>query len=221
MKRAVVAVASLSTSEPGRVAPQLSPCWSCKGPVDCRALFCSVCGAVQGPGHNDHFSRLGLPVTYDLKPDQLDHQYFGFQRRMHPDRFAAKSPREKALSQAQATALNDAYETLCDPIKRAIYLLDHMGHGDGADAAHTVSDPALLMEQMELREALAETQTAQDAVKLLQQAEKLAVHCHDQVARAFMDQDYAKAAELVVRLKYLTKLVEDAKIRKSRLARVP
>jgi molecular chaperone HscB len=117
-----VAVASLSISE-GLAASRLMPCWSCKGPVDVRALFCSVCGAVQGPGTLDHFSRLGLIATYDLDADHLDHQYFGFQRRMHPDRFAARSAKEKALSQAQATALNDAYEILSDPVKRAHYLL--------------------------------------------------------------------------------------------------
>ena len=212
-----MAVASLSTSDLGRMAVKLVPCWSCKGPVDARALFCSVCGAVQGPGNGDHFSRLGLPMTYDLHPEQLDRQYFGFQRRMHPDRFAAKSAKEKALSQAQATALNDAYETLSDPVKRAVYLLSHMGYQDGA----AVADPALLMEQMELREALAEAQSSDDIVKLLVQAETLVAQCRDVLARAFADQDYAKAANLVVRLKYLTKLAEDAKGRKSRLARVP
>ena len=216
MKRAAVAVASLSTSEGGHSARQLAPCWSCKGPVDECALFCSVCGAVQGPGNKNHFARLGLPIGYDLNPEHLDRQYFGFQRRMHPDRFAAKSPKEKALSQAQATALNDAYETLCDPVKRAVYLLSHMGHDGGLDTP----DPALLMEQMELREVLALAETVPDVVHLLKQAEELVAQCRQILAQAFLDQDYAKASHVVVRLKFLSKLVEDAKSRKSRLARV-
>jgi len=140
---------------------------------------------------------------------------------MHPDRFAAKSSKEKALSQAQATALNDAYETLTDPIKRAVYLLRHVGHQVDLDGAQTISDPVLLMEQMELREALAEAQTAEDVGTLLHQAEASLNQCRDFLAQAFLDEDYHKAATLAVRLKYLTKLVEDAKGRKSRLARVP
>ena len=220
MKRAVVAVASPSTSE-GLAASKLLPCWSCKGPVDNRALFCSVCGAVQGPGTGDHFSRLGLPISYDIQPDHLDHQYFGFQRRMHPDRFAAKSAKEKALSQAQATALNDAYETLSDPVKRAVYLLRHSGHTVDFDGAQTVSDPVLLMEQMELRESLAEAESVLDVASLLHKVEGLADQCRTALSQAFLDNDYHKAAELAVRLKYLTKLVEDAKGRKSRLARAP
>lgn len=189
--------------------------------MDTRALFCSVCGAVQGPGASDHFSRLGLPITYDIEPDHLDHQYFGFQRRMHPDRFAAKSAKEKALSQAQATALNDAYETLSDPVKRAVYLLRHSGHAVDFDGAQTVSDPVLLMEQMELREALSEAQSVQDVAALLHKVEELVSQCRNVLSTAFLDSDYHKAAALAVRLKYLTKLVEDAKSRKSRLARVP
>ena len=50
------------------------PCWSCKGPVSPRALFCSTCGAVQPPGSLDYFTRLGLPIGYavaitDLEPE--------------------------------------------------------------------------------------------------------------------------------------------------------
>jgi len=218
MKKDDAAVVSLSTSE-GKSVPQLNPCWSCKGPVDKRALFCSVCGAVQGPGDTDHFTRLGLPVAYHIHTDHLDHQYFGFQRRMHPDRFAAKSSKEKALSQAQATALNDAYETLTDPVKRAVYLLGHVGYSVDLHGSKTVSDPVLLMEQMELREALAEAETEEQVAALLHQAEETAQSCQHEMVRAFQAREYAEAARLVLRLKYLTKLVEDAKGRKSRLAK--
>ena len=179
------------------------------------ALFCDVCGAVQPPGANDHFSRLGLPVSYDVPADHLDRQYFGLQRRMHPDRFASRSPREKALSQAQATALNDAYETLRDPVKRAIYLLDHLGHDEAK------ADAALLMEQMELREALAEAGDLSRVTALLAQAEGLVGQCRQELAVAFDRCDFAAAARVVVRLKFLTKLAEDAKSRKSRSVRVP
>ena len=101
----------------------LVACWSCKGPVAPRALFCSTCGAVQPPGNADHFTRLGLRPGYGLEAADLDRQYFGFQRRLHPDRFASRTAKERALSQQQATALNEAYETLKDPLKRAAYML--------------------------------------------------------------------------------------------------
>ena len=56
---------------------------------------------------------------------------------------------------------------------------------------------------------------------LLQQAESLTQDCRTALARAFEQNDYPKATQLVTRLKYLTKLVEDAKSRKSRMVRLP
>lgn len=195
------------------------PCWSCKGPVASRALFCSVCGAVQGPGAIDHFSRLGLRPTFELDMDELERQYFGFQRRLHPDRFAAKSPKERALSQSQATALNEAYETLKDPLKRAAYLLELLGHKVDLTACGTISDPELLMEQMEKREALADADTVERITKLSADADTdvLSAQCH--ISAAFAATDLDQAANLTVRLKYLTKLAEEARTKKTRMTR--
>lgn len=195
------------------------PCWSCKGPISPRALFCSTCGAVQPPGNTDHFTRLGLRRAYSLDPAELDRQYFGFQRRLHPDRFATRSPKERALSQSQATALNEAYETLKDPLKRAAYLLRLAGRTVDVDQAATVTDPELLMEAMEMREALAEADTADEVAVLAAQAEGEMAQCDIDLARAFAAQDFDAAGKLTTRLKYLGKLAEEARSRKIRMTR--
>lgn len=200
-------------------AVAVMPCWSCKGPVSTRALFCSVCGAVQGPGPVDHFGRLGMVPTFDLDLDRLEQQYFGFQRRLHPDRFAAKSARERALSQAQATSLNEAYETLKDPLKRAAYMLDMLGHKVDMTACGTINDPQLLMEQMEKREAIAEASDAATITRLSAEADAEVLACQCHVSKAFNAQDLDEAAHLTLRLKYLVKLAEDARTRKVRLTR--
>ena len=111
----------------------LAACWSCRGPVPAAESFCPTCKAVQPPGQNDHFARLGFARTYDLDPKLVERRYFELQRRLHPDRFATKSAKERALSQAQATSLNAAYETLMDPLARAVYLLRLAGIETGGD----------------------------------------------------------------------------------------
>ena len=77
------------------------------------------------------------------------------QKLLHPDKFSTKSEAERQYSADQASAVNDAYGTLRDPLKRAKYILDARGWGvterDGRD---TPVDPELLMEVMEAREAL-------------------------------------------------------------------
>ena len=142
----------------------LVSCWSCKGPVAAQALFCQTCGAIQPPGQLDHFRRLGLEPDFDVDVDIVEKRYLGFQRAIHPDRFATKPAKERALAERQAVALNEAYEVLKDPLRRAAYLLSLKGLDAAVSKDETVRDPELLMEAMEAREALMEA-TSIDQLK--------------------------------------------------------
>jgi molecular chaperone HscB len=192
-------------------------CWSCHGPVEAVALFCATCDAVQPPGQADHFSRLGLAVNYDVDAARLDASYFERQRRLHPDRFATRSARERVLSQQQATALNGAYETLRDPLRRADYLLHFLREGASPEGCHLVNDPVLLTEAMELREALAEAETPEAVAVLVRRAVRDIEQCVCDVGAAFATHDLDRAAQLTTRLKYLRKLADDCRARRLRL----
>ncbi len=194
----------------------LHPCWSCKGPVGESDLFCETCHAVQPPGHIDHFARLGLHPTYEVDVDALERTYFELQRHLHPDRFANKSAKERALSQQQAVSLNEAFEVLKDPLKRADYLLQVSG-GQGISHDHTVNDPALLMEAMETREALMEAETLEAVNKLSDKARRDVRDCVRALGGAFQENDLQGANKLALRLKYLTKLLEETRQHKARL----
>jgi molecular chaperone HscB len=129
---------SKSESERSDTSPELGPvsaCWSCQGPVAARAIFCHACGSVQPPGDTDHFSRLGLPRSFDIDPDKLEKQYLGFQRVLHPDRFVAKPARQRMIAESQAVAMNEAFQTLQDPLRRAAYLLKLHGRNASRRAA--------------------------------------------------------------------------------------
>ncbi|MBF0166859.1 MAG: Fe-S protein assembly co-chaperone HscB [Alphaproteobacteria bacterium] len=194
-------------------------CWSCKGPASPRALFCSVCGAVQAPRPMDHFQRLGLMPGFDVDQGELERHYFGFQRRLHPDRFAARSAKEKLMSQQQAMALNEAYETLKDPLKRAAYLLKLKGRKADAEDGAKPADSALLMEQMEAREALMEADSAEQVQAILARTESDIAFAVDDLSQAFAAECLEGAAKLVMRLKYLMRLSDEARGRKSRMTR--
>jgi molecular chaperone HscB len=174
---------------------------------------------VQPPGNTDHFTRLGMRGVFALDPAELDRQYFGFQKRLHPDRFATRSPKERALSQSQATALNEAYETIKDPLKRAAYLLRLAGRSVDIDKAATVADPELLMEAMEMREALDEADTLEEISVLAAQAGTEVSLCEEALGEAFASDDLDTAGKLTTRLKYLGKLAEEARSRKIRMMR--
>lgn len=193
-------------------------CWSCKGPVEAAALFCPTCRAVQPPRPLDHFARLGLPVSFDVDVAELDRRYFAAQRQLHPDRFATRTARERAISQSQAVELNAAYEALKDPLARATYLLCLKGIAANPDGCHTVNDPTLLTEQMERREALLEAETQAAAAALAAEAASHVRESEAMIAAAFAARDLEKAGAETTRLKYLVKLVEEARARQAKLA---
>ena len=190
-------------------------CWSCKGPVAEGDPFCGVCGAVQPPGQADHFSRLGLEPTFDLDKDELDRRYFEMQRVLHPDRFATKAPSEKALSQQQATSLNESYETLKDPLSRADYMIGLEGGGAAEGSEH---DGQLLQESLEMREALAEAETMEAIDALARRAAGDIEDCLAELSARFAAVDLEGARRQAVRLKYLRKLAEETRLGKSRMA---
>ena len=197
----------------------VAACWSCHGPVGAVALFCGTCAAVQPPGQADHFTRLGLDLSFDVDPALLDRRYFDRQRQLHPDRFATRTGRERALSQSQATAINEAYETLRDPLRRADYLLQQSRSGAAPQGCHLVNDMALLTEAMEMREALAEAESAAEVTALAKRAADDVGRCVADLSGAFADDDFETAARLTTRLKYLRKLVDDCRARRLQLAR--
>jgi len=195
----------------------LVPCWSCHGPLKTASAFCDTCGAVQPPGQIDHFSRLGLGVHFDVDAEDLDRLYFGLQRQLHPDRFATKTAREKSFSQQQATAINDAYEILKEPLKRADYLVHLKGMDALPEGCNLVNDQMLLMESMELREALAEAETAQEVDAISERADEDIRVCIEQLSRLFADDDIEGACRLTTRLKYLQKLAEETRMHKAKM----
>ncbi len=212
---------TLEKTRPERAATQtggLVACWSCHGPVGGDALFCATCDNVQPPGQADHFARLGLEVSYDLDAAVLDRRYFELQRALHPDRFATRTARERALSQQQATSLNEAYQVLKDDLGRADYMIHLAGTDVLPEGCNLVNDTELLMETLELREALAEAETVDDVTVLERRAADDIAACVGELSGRFAEDDLEGACRLTTRLKYLRKLAEETRLSRARLA---
>ncbi len=186
-------------------------CWSCRGPVAGLALFCHTCGAVQPPRQVDHFARLGLARGFEIELAELDRRYFGLQRNLHPDRFARRTAKERAIAESQAASLNQAYETLKEPLARAAYLLELAGRRSAAAHAATVDDAELLNEAMENREALQEAEEGAAIDRIAAKAKGNAETCLAELSLAFGRNDFERADRLATRLRYWQKLAEEAR----------
>jgi molecular chaperone HscB len=115
----------------------------------------------------DYYEVFGLPRAYHLSAAELETRYLALQMQTHPDRFAKALPRERLEAIVRNTELNDAYKVLKNDIRRAEYLLKLEGIDIGSEKPQAttgatkqlVVDAKLLMEVMELREALADARS--------------------------------------------------------------
>ena len=69
------------------------------------------------------FETFNLPVLFNIDIDMLNHQYRTLQKTIHPDRFVNATDAEKKQSLQKSTQINDAYQVLKDPIKRASHII--------------------------------------------------------------------------------------------------
>ncbi|MDD5587372.1 MAG: Fe-S protein assembly co-chaperone HscB [Alphaproteobacteria bacterium] len=98
-------------------------CWLCQKPISVRALFCHQCGTIQPVRQLDHFARLGLDRNIDLDFEALEKQHTGLKRALDPNRFSIRGAGEKGHASKHLEALEEAYETLRDPLRRGRYWL--------------------------------------------------------------------------------------------------
>lgn len=113
----------------------------------------------------DFFTLLGVPKRFELDQAALDKRFRELQREAHPDRFAATDDAARRASMMLATQINEAYQTLRSPLKRATYLLELAGVDVGAES-NTAMSPEFLMNQMVWREQVADARADKNLATL-------------------------------------------------------
>ena len=158
----------------------------------------------------NHFELFALPEHYRLDRADLDKRYRELQRTVHPDRFANASDQERRLSVQRAAQINEAFETLKDPLKRGQYLLALRGHAV-EDQQQTHQDPEFLMQQMELRERLGEVRAQEDPMQVLDSLSRQIRNQYRELEDALgealdIGADLEQAVTLALRMQFFTRL---------------
>ena len=102
------------------------------------------------------FELFDVPVQYAQDRAQLDSRWKALQREAHPDRFAAEGAAAQRVAMQWSVRINEAYQRLKDPLKRAAYLCELRGAPVQAEN-NTAMPAAFLMQQMAWRETLEDT----------------------------------------------------------------
>jgi molecular chaperone HscB len=172
----------------------------------------------------DPFSTLGLARRYDLDEAELERRYRDLQRTFHPDRHTNAPASERRLKLQKAVEVNEAYRTLRDAQRRAEALLAALSGEAGVPAAGPgeKADPELLMEMMELREALSEAKAARDAALVAKLSKRVTAEqseVRERLTRAFAAVSESPSQEalvpiraLVSRLKYYQRFLDEVAV---------
>jgi molecular chaperone HscB len=157
----------------------------------------------------NHFRLFGLPQSFEIDSGQLDLHYRALQAQVHPDKSAHLSETEQRLAMQHSTQVNEAYQTLRNPLKRARYLLSLHGV-DTQEETNTAMPVDFLMEQMEWREAVAEADDVSvlDELEARLHRETRALE-NELAGKIDNEKNYADAAGLVRKLRFMEKLAEE------------
>jgi molecular chaperone HscB len=107
------------------------------------------------------FELFGLPQRFAQERAEIDTRWKEMQREAHPDRFAAEGAAAQRVALQWSVRINEAYQRLKDPLRRAAYLCELRGAPIEA-TSNTAMPSDFLMEQMDWREALDEADSEEE-----------------------------------------------------------
>ncbi len=162
--------------------------------------------------NNNYFQIFSIPLSCDPNLEVLAEEYRKQQSQVHPDRFADADKLEKLRAVQLSSYLNEAYETLKSPLKRAAYLLSLQGR-DVEQVKQSDLGMDLLMAQIGLRERLDEMPKDESALADLGTL-KIEVQAklnqrQQQFSKRFELEDFDAAKRIYHELQFLYKLVAE------------
>jgi len=166
---------------------------------------------------SDDFELFGVPRCFAQDRAFLDARWKELQREAHPDRFAAQGPAAQRVAMQWSVRINEAYQRLKDPQRRAAYLCELHGAPIRAED-NTAMPAAFLMQQMEWREALDDARGG-DALDALDDETQVARRAALERLATLIDdrQDWAGAACEVRALMFIARFAHDIELRREQL----
>jgi molecular chaperone HscB len=162
---------------------------------------------------SNDFELFRVPMQFAQDCALLSARWKELQREAHPDKFAAQGVAAQRIAMQWSVRINEAYQRLKDPLKRASYLCEL--HGASIDAEKNTAMPTdFLMQQMQWREAL-------DDAKTLHDFEEIAVQSNTSVREQLLKleqlldvaRDFAAAAQQVRSLMFIERFSSEVEAR--------
>ena len=162
---------------------------------------------------SNDFELFGTSMQFAQDRAQLDARWKELQREAHPDKFAAQGAAAQRVAMQWSVRINEAYQRLKDPLKRASYLCEL--HGAPINAESNTAMPAeFLMQQMEWREALEDAKSIDDLDEIALEAN---ISARNQLLKIELTldekKDFSVAAQQVRNLMFIERFASEVDAR--------
>ena len=139
------------------------------------------------------FELFGLAQKFRQDRAAIDVRWKELQQEAHPDKFAAQGVSAQRVAMQWSVRINEAYQRLKDPLKRATYLCEL--NGAAVNAENNTAMPAgFLMQQIEWREALDEAKTIENVHQISLQTNEFVCEQLSKIEQAIdIQNDFKKA----------------------------
>jgi molecular chaperone HscB len=166
---------------------------------------------------SNDFELFGLEQRFNQDRTVLDARWKDLQRQAHPDKFSAQGAAAQRIAMQWSVRINEAYQRLKNPLKRAAYLCEL--HGAPVNAENNTAMPgAFLMQQMEWREELDDAKTAEDLEKISLQCSQTGRKVLQNIEQLLdLSQDYTAAVAQVRALMFIERFATDVEARLDQL----
>ena len=166
---------------------------------------------------SNDFELFNLPLSFKLNRPLLDDRWKNLQRSVHPDKFSMQDVATQRVAMQYSVRVNEAYQRLKNPLKRASYLCEL--HGASIQAEVNTHMPAeFLLQQMQWREKLEEASSISD-IGMLQEEVLKAKEAAFLKCENFLDneKDWLSASEEVRALMFMERFEVDIDKRQDQL----
>lgn len=162
---------------------------------------------------SNDFELFGVPMQFSQDGEQLSARWKELQHEAHPDKFAAQGVAAQRIAMQWSVRINEAYQRLKDPLRRASYLCEL--HGAPINAERNTAMPTdFLMQQMQWREALDDAETLHDFEEI---AAKSTTSVREKLLKIEqmldVDRDFSAAAEQVRSLMFIERFASEVEAR--------
>ena len=190
-------------------------CWKCQATLPTAAtLFCpnSPCSVIQPLDSErvNFYELFSVPGrTLVIDPAALEASYKSLQRLLHPDKFATHSPDERRISAENSSLVNQGFQVLKSRVERTAYVLRTFHGIRVLEEGGSYRDPPLMAEMFELRERVDEVGDRAAAEAMLREQDGALETIGNHLEASLQRGDVDGATKLAVRLKYLSKVVDE------------